>query len=108
MSSCLLYKPFNKIISRSDLDECFLDESMRVIILVVCHSPQHFLVQLEHRVVEELWMTEDATTNARQLHVTFGNDDLNFQLGEILVGSIKEKSLSVKPREKAFGNIRYP
>jgi hypothetical protein len=85
-------KPLDKLVLRVNLDECSPHEIIWIVALVPAHSSQLVLVDTQHRVVETLWMSQNSTTTANQVEMTFRYGKLKLQVKQILVRTANERT----------------
>lgn len=78
-------QPISKIFGRVDADECTFDETVRVVIFCPVHLAHHSIAQVQHRVVQVLGVSENASSAANQTEVALRRRELELQVEQILV-----------------------
>jgi hypothetical protein len=70
-----------------DFNEDPLNQSIGIVVTAkVC--PQHCtLIEIQHCVVEELWMAQNTATLSNQMQMTFGSRKIQLEMEEIFVGA---------------------
>lgn len=102
-------KPFNEIVHRVNLDKCPPNEIMRIVVFRPSHSSQLLLVEIQHCVVETLRISQNSSSTANQVKMTFRHGELELQVKQIFARPAEgARRNHLKLTELIWRRVRYP